>query len=124
MFWLVFIVSILGLNPVRSIYLKSRGLTSMPEDLGIDDLVDLSHNKIERIDKPVFNIHTEVIYLNDNLLSYINPNVFRHLYNLVLLDLDNNRLHTFDIDFNFVKGKTDKVDIRMNRNFHLNLNSK
>lgn len=124
MFWLVFIVSILGLNPVRSIYLKSRGLTSMPEDLGNDDLVDLSHNKIERIDKPVFNIHTEVIYLNDNLLSYINPNVFRHLYNLVLLDLDNNRLHTFDIDFNFVKGKTDKVDIRMNRNFHLNLNSK
>lgn len=124
LFWLVLIVFLLGLNPVKSINLKNVGLTSMPENLGDDVLVDLSHNKIEIIDKPVFSINSEVIYLNDNLLRYVNPDVFRRLYNLILLDLVNNRLHTFDIDFNFVKGKTHSVDIRLNKNFHLNLNSK
>lgn len=125
LFWLVLIVPLLlGLNPVSSINLKSKGLKRVPENLGNDVLVDLSHNKIERIDKPVFATHTEVIYLNDNLLGYISPDVFRHIYNLILLDLDNNRLHNFEIDFNFLKGTIDKVDIRLNRNVHLSLDSK
>ena len=124
LFWLILILSLFGFNPISSLNLSHRGYTNVPPDIGYEIQIDLSQNKIERIDKPVFDPKTQEIYLNDNLISYINPDVFRDLYNISYLDLTNNRLHSFEIDFNFVNGQNKRTIVNLNANLNLTLLSK
>lgn len=139
-FWHIFLlISIVGLNPVRIInytYNLSHGRLpknwkDIPETndnfkykIRISVKVDLSHNKIDLLDQQLFGPATRIIYLDYNDITYIDPKVFRDLYNLEILDLSNNRLRSLEIDFNFVNGETKVTTVRLYENFDLTLLSK
>ena len=120
-FWLISIITLFKINYLNSIDLSSRGYIEVPQNLSNEVQVDLSHNQIEKIDELVFDPETQEIYLNDNRINYINPIVFRDLYNLSELDLRNNRLQSFEIDFNFVKGETKETFVNLDGNVDLTL---
>lgn len=123
-FWLILIISFFRINYLNSIDLSGRGYIEVPQNLSHEIQVDLSHNQIERINEQIFDPETQEIYLNDNRINYINSIVFRDLYNLSELDLRNNRMHNFEIDFNFVKGETKETFVNLDGNFDLTLLSK
>jgi Leucine-rich repeat (LRR) protein len=123
-FWLILIITLFRINYLNSIDLSGRDYIEVPQNLSNEVQIDLSHNEIERIDEQVFGPNTQRIYLNDNRINYINPIVFRDLYNLSELDLSNNQLQSFEIDFNFVKGETKETFVNLDGNFDLTLLSK
>ena len=124
-FRLILIITFFRRNSlISSIDLSGRGYIEVPQSLSNEVQIDLSHNEIERIDEQVFDPETQEIYLNDNRINYINPIVFRDLYNLSHLDLRNNRLKSLEINFNFVKGQTKETLVNLDGNFDLTLLSK
>ena len=122
-FCLILFISVFGLNPVKSLNLTHRGLEKVPQNISNEVKIILSHNKINSIDDQVFGPNTQEIYLDHNNMSYINPIIFRDLYNLSALDLSNNLLQSFEIDFNFVKSQTKYTIVNLNFNYHLTLQS-
>ena len=137
-FWQLTIIFFFGfINPSNS-YMYNLSHGALPKNwkdipersdnfkykIRIADQVDLSHNNINRLSQQLFGPATQKIFLNDNNITYIDPKVFRDLYNLSLLDLSNNRLRSFEIDFNFVKGQTKVTTVKLYENFDLTLLSK
>ncbi|KAF2902894.1 hypothetical protein ILUMI_03286, partial [Ignelater luminosus] len=60
----------------------------------------LRFNRIERIDEGVFNnLKVVKLYLSNNSISYIDPAAFNDMPNLSLIELDGNKLKTWNTDW-------------------------
>ena len=61
--------------------------------------LDLSHNKLDELPKAIGSLLSLThLFLNDNYLSSLQPEIIRPLVNLQELDLRNNELNDFSLD--------------------------
>ena len=72
----------------------------------------------------VLDNDSQFVYLDKKQTRYIHPKMFRNLYNLSHLDLNNNQLQSFEIDFNLIYGETKLTIVNLTGNFDLSLLSK
>ena len=90
---------------VHEIDLSYQGIDSLREKLfklyAFHSLckLDLSHNQLDKLPMAIGSLLSLThLFLNDNYLSSLQPDIFRQLVNLQELDLRNNELNDFSLD--------------------------
>jgi Leucine-rich repeat (LRR) protein len=106
---------------VTSLSFESMDILSIEIDafMGLNNLIELniSNNRLEKIDSRVFNYleKLEILKLNSNELYELEPTLFYTLGNLKFLDLSDNKLSFIHPALFFKLDKLEKLNLSSNR---------
>uniref|UniRef100_A0A8D9BSL4 Insulin-like growth factor-binding protein complex acid labile subunit n=1 Tax=Cacopsylla melanoneura TaxID=428564 RepID=A0A8D9BSL4_9HEMI len=107
-----------GLPSLYNLNIKNNQLVNLTSGLFSNILnlrtLDISCNNISALHSGVFYGNFTHLYLQENKISTVDPDVFRHLGNLKKLDLSHNRIT--DLEPNIFQGLTSLESLRISNN--------